>query len=75
MTDRASTLLTVVDELMPGTFHNTVERRDAAWVQVIFSRERREFVNIFEMPASEPVRTPVPPVPRYRSSARTRCSR
>ena len=34
---------------------SNVDRRNPTEVQVIFTRERREFVNIFEMPASEPV--------------------
>jgi hypothetical protein len=34
---------------------SNVDRRNPAWVQVIFTRQRREFVNIFEMPASEAV--------------------
>jgi hypothetical protein len=33
-----------------------VDRRNPASVQVIFERERREFVTIFEAPASEPLR-------------------
>jgi hypothetical protein len=33
-----------------------VDRRNPASVQVIFERERREFVTIFEVPASEPLR-------------------
>jgi hypothetical protein len=37
------------------TLGSNVDRRNATRVQLIFTRERREFVNIFEMPASEPV--------------------
>lgn len=53
------------------THGSNVDRRNAAWVQVIFTRERREFVNIFEMPASEPVHERVYDMEEVRRGDRT----
>jgi hypothetical protein len=50
---------------------SNVDRRNAAQVQIIFSRERREFINIFEMPASEPVYNSVYEMEEVRRGDRT----
>ena len=50
---------------------SNVDRRNAASVQVIFTRERREFVNIFEVPASEPLQEGVYEMEEVRRGDRT----